>query len=183
MKVYTKTGDNGVTSLIGGKRVAKNHPRLEAYGTVDELMSHTALLMDMIESESDKQFLSWTLERLMVLSAMLATDENPTKKIPVLTTDDVHRIEQKIDEMEGLLEPLRSFVLPGGHPAVSQCHVARTVCRRAERVIVALEQEHETPPVANELINRLSDYFFVLSRKLAEDLHVKQKKWMPFADV
>ncbi|MDR1666715.1 MAG: cob(I)yrinic acid a,c-diamide adenosyltransferase [Bacteroidales bacterium] len=183
MKVYTKTGDKGDTSLIGGKRVAKNHPRLEAYGTVDELMSHTALLIDVIASESDRSFLWWTQERLMTLSSMLAADESADKKIPVLTPDDVIRIEQKIDEIARDLKPLCSFVLPGGHPSVSQCHVARTVCRRAERVIVSLEREYEVPSVVNRFINRLSDYFFMLSRKLAEDLHIIQKKWTPVVGI
>jgi cob(I)alamin adenosyltransferase len=179
MKVYTKTGDTGTTSLTGGKRVAKNHPRLEAYGAVDELMAHTALLMDMTDHNADKDFLLWTLDRLMVVSAMLSTDSDTVKKIPLLDAADMLRIEQKIDEMEKGLEPLRYFVLPGGHVAVSQSHVARTVCRRAERVIVALGQEHEVHPWVYEWMNRLSDYFFVLSRKLSKDLHVTVKNWIP----
>jgi cob(I)alamin adenosyltransferase len=179
MKVYTKTGDTGKTSLIGGKRVAKNHPRIEAYGTVDELMAHTALLMDMLNDDGDREFLLWALDRLMVAASVLAADEDSRKKIPALTAEDVIRVERQIDVMESSLDPLRSFVLPGGHIAVSQCHVARTVCRRAERTIVSLEQEYDLPLSVNEWINRLSDYFFVLSRKISKDLHVAVKNWTP----
>ncbi|MDR1673651.1 MAG: cob(I)yrinic acid a,c-diamide adenosyltransferase [Bacteroidales bacterium] len=177
MKVYTKTGDAGKTSLTGGKRVAKNHPRIEAYGTVDELMAHTALLMDMLDDDGDKKFLLWTLDRLMVVASVLATEEDSRKKIPALEEEDVIRVEQQIDGMECELEPLHSFVLPGGHIAVSQCHVARTVCRRAERTIVALEQDVPLP--VNEWVNRLSDYFFVLSRKISKNFHVAIKNWTP----
>jgi cob(I)alamin adenosyltransferase len=179
MKVYTKTGDRGKTALIGGKRVAKNHPRIEAYGTVDELMAHTALLMDLLETNDDKAFLLWVLERLMVVSSILAAEGDTAKKIPTLKAEDVVYVERKIDEMEGNLPPLRSFVLPGGHPAVSQSHVARTVCRRAERIIVAIETEIEVPATVNEYINRMSDYFFVLSRKIAKDKNITLKNWTP----
>ncbi|MDR3095160.1 MAG: cob(I)yrinic acid a,c-diamide adenosyltransferase [Bacteroidales bacterium] len=179
MKIYTKTGDKGTTSLIGGTRVAKNHPRLEAYGTVDELMAHTALLMDSINDADDKEFLLWTLERLMTLSSVLAAEGEMAKKLPSLLPEDVQRLEQKMDEMENGLEPLRSFVLPGGHPAVSQCHVARTVCRRTERLIVSVEENEDIPPIVNQYINRMSDYFFVLSRKIAKDLQISQKNWIP----
>ena len=178
MKIYTKTGDKGQTALIGGKRAAKNHPRIEAYGTVDELMAHTALLMDMLSDERDKDFLLWILDRLMTSASMLAVDGNRTKKTPELTTADATRIERRIDEMELGLEPMDCFILPGGHPAVSQCHVARTVCRRAERIIVGLAAEgYNVPAEIMEFINRLSDYFFVLSRKIAKDLNISIKKW------
>ncbi|MDR0815338.1 MAG: cob(I)yrinic acid a,c-diamide adenosyltransferase [Bacteroidales bacterium] len=179
MKVYTKTGDKGKTSLIGGTRVAKNHPRLEAYGTVDELMAHTALLMDSINDAGDKEFLLWTLDRLMTLASVLAAEGEVAKKLPLLLPEDVQRMEKKIDEMEGNLEPLRSFVLPGGHQAVSQCHVARTVCRRTERLIVSLEENDDIPPIVNQYINRMSDYLFVLSRKITKDLQIISKKWTP----
>jgi len=175
MKVYTKTGDNGQTALIGGKRVAKNHPRIEAYGTVDELMAHTALLMDLLTDECDKDFLLWILDRLMTASSVLAAEG---KQMLKLTTADATRIEQCIDEMESELEPLDSFIHPGGHPAVSQCHVVRTVCRRSERTIVDLtEGGYEVPEEVIVFINRLSDYFFVLSRKIAKDLNISIKKW------
>ena len=180
MKVYTKTGDKGHTALIGGKRVAKNHPRIEAYGTVDELMAHTALLMDMLADERDTEFLLWILDRLMTVSSALAADGDATKKMPQITAADITRIEHHIDEMEGGLEPMNSFILPGGHVAVSQCHVARTVCRRAERKIVALFDDGcQVAEEVTGFINRLSDYFFVLSRKIAKDFHISTKKWLP----
>ena len=180
MKVYTKTGDKGQTALIGGKRVAKNHPRIEAYGTIDELMAHTALLMDMLTDECDKDFLLWILDRLMTASSALAAEDNATKNIPKLTTSDITQIEQCIDEMETELEPMNSFILPGGHPAVSQCHVARTVCRRAERIIIGLTADgYEVPEEVTGFINRLSDYFFVFSRKIAKEMNISIKKWLP----
>ena len=180
MKIYTKTGDKGQTALIGGKRVTKNHPRIEAYGTVDELTAHTALLMDMLADEQDKDFLLWILDRLMTVSAVLAIEGDLTKKIPGLASDDVTRVEHRIDEMENGLEPIDSFLLPGGHPAVSQCHVARTVCRRTERKIVGMVDDgDDVPAEVSELINRLSDYFFVLSRKIAKNFNMSQKKWKP----
>jgi len=180
MKIYTKTGDKGQTALIGGYRAAKNHPRIEAYGTVDELMAHTALLMDMLTDERDRDFLLWILDRLMTASSALATEGDATKKFPQLTTANTTRIEQRIDEMENELEPTDSFILPGGHAAVSQCHIARTVCRRAERTIVNLTGNgYDVPDEIMLFINRLSDYFFVLSRKIAKDMNITTKKWLP----
>ena len=183
MKVYTKTGDKGQTALIGGKRVMKHHPRIEAYGVVDELMAHTALLMDMLTDECDRDFLLWILDRLMTVSSVLAADGDVAKKIPKLATADTTRMEQCIDEMERGLEPPDSFILPGGHAAVSQCHVARTVCRRAERKIVGLlVDNYEVSAEITGFINRLSDYFFVLSRKVAKDFNISTKKWTPVVD-
>ena len=180
MKVYTKTGDKGQTALIGGKRVAKNHPRIEAYGSVDELMAHTALLMDILTDSTDKDFLLWILDRLMTASSVLAAEGDVTKKIPQISTADTVRIEHRIDEIEGGLEPVDSFILPGGHPAVSQCHVVRTVCRRVERKIVGLADDgYDVPTEVTEFVNRLSDYFFVLSRKITKDLNISIKKWVP----
>ncbi len=182
MKIYTKTGDKGKTALVGGKRVAKNHPRIEAYGTVDELMAHTALLMDMLENQADKDFLLWVLDRLMTISSILAAEDDVVKQIPQLKEADVAGIEKRIDEMENGLQPLKSFILPGGHPVSSQCHVARTVCRRTERVIVDLETEYFVPDTVKEYINRLSDYFFDLSRKILKDFNITPKKWNPIVD-
>ena len=181
MKIYTKTGDSGQTALIGGKRVSKNHPRLEAYGTVDELMAHTALLMDMLPDESDRNFLLWILDRLMTASSELAIEGATNKKIPQITVADTSRLEDCIDQMDSQLEPPDCFILPGGHPAVSQCHVARTVCRRAERTIVNLtEVKFDIPQEVTRFINRLSDYFFVLSRQIAKKMNISTKKWVPF---
>ena len=184
MKVYTKTGDKGQTSLIGGKRVAKNHPRIEACGTIDELMSHTALLMDMLADEQDKDFLLWILDRLMTASSVMAAEGEITKKMSQIAKSDTLRIEHRIDTMESELEPLDSFILPGGNMAVSQCHVTRTVCRRAERIIVGISVDgYDIPEELTEFINRLSDYFFVLSRKIAKNLNVSIKKWFPVVNV
>jgi len=180
MKVYTKTGDRGQTALVGGRRVSKNHPRIGAYGAVDELMAHTALLMDMLEDEQDKNFLLWILDRLMTVSAALAAEGDVAKKMPEVAAADVTRVERRIDEMEDGLEPMSSFILPGGHPAVSQCHVARTVCRRAERKIIGLlDDGYDVAAEVTGFMNRLSDYFFVLSRKIAKDFNILLKKWKP----
>ena len=180
MKIYTKTGDKGQTALVGGKRVAKHHPRIESYGTVDELMAHTALLMDMLSDAHDRDFLLWISDRLMTASSVLAAEGDVTKKIPQITTADTTRIEHRIDEMETGLEPMDTFILPGGNLTVSQCHVVRTVCRRTERNIVSLaDGGYDVPPEVTEFINRLSDYFFVLSRKITKDLNISIKKWVP----
>jgi cob(I)alamin adenosyltransferase len=178
LKIYTKTGDKGQTSLVGGKRVNKNHPRIEAYGTVDELMAHTALLMDMLTNSGEKDFLLWVLERQMTASAVLAAEGEIAKKLPEISISDIAAIEIRIDEINSVLEAIDRFILPGGHVAVSQCHVARTVCRRAERKIFDLiENGYDVPTELNKFINRLSDYFFVLSRKIAKDFDVSTKKW------
>jgi cob(I)alamin adenosyltransferase len=166
MKVYTKTGDSGQTSLIGGKRVKKNHIRVEAYGTVDELMAHIALLMDMMADKNDKDFLIWILNKLVIISSILAVEGETSKKIPTITATDVELIENQIDNVQKDLEPVNNFILPGGNITASQTHVARTVCRRAERRICDLIDFGCVVPVeVSTLINRLSDYLFVLSRK------------------
>lgn len=182
MNVYTKTGDQGTTALIGGQRVPKNHPRIEAYGTVDELMSHTAVLMDILQDGQDKQFLLWILDRLMTMSSVLAAEGDVAKRMPTLKADDVIAVENRIDEMAGNLEPLKNFILPGGHPAASQCDLARTVCRRTERVIAGLPVNFRVPAETTKYINRLSDYFFVLSRKIMKDSNIVPKMWNPVVD-
>jgi cob(I)alamin adenosyltransferase len=180
MKVYTRTGDKGQTALIGGRRVAKNHPRIEAYGDVDELMAHTALLMDMLTDGHDREFLLWVLDRLMTASSALAAEGDVKKKIPQMAATDISKIEQRIDGMECELEPMDSFILPGGNVAVSQCHVTRTVCRRVERKIVGLINDgYDIPHEVTGFINRLSDYFFVLSRRIAKKLNISARKWVP----
>ncbi|MBN1989667.1 MAG: cob(I)yrinic acid a,c-diamide adenosyltransferase [Bacteroidales bacterium] len=180
MKVYTKTGDKGATSLIGGKRVPKNHPRIEAYGTVDELMAFVALLRDQEIDASTKAFLAEVLDRLMSCASVLAADCDDCKvKIPLILDSDIALIEKEIDAMDSVLPPLASFVLPGGHQAVSLCHVARTICRRAERLAIGVAEHNAIPENLIIFINRLSDYFFVLSRKLAKDLNILQIPWKP----
>ncbi len=178
MKIYTKTGDKGSTALIGGRRVPKDHPRIEAYGTVDELMSFTALLMDTYDNQSKNPFFHWILDRLMTIASLLASD-GPTEELPQLTTEDVQKLEQEIDRMEEKLPELKSFVLPGGHPVVSLCHVCRTVCRRAERTIIAVTEKSRTANPIIRFLNRYSDYLFVLSRLITKELGIKEITWKP----
>ena len=180
MKIYTKTGDKGTTSLIGGKRVLKHNPRIEAYGTIDELISHIGLLRDQPIDGQLKDVLLKVQDRLMVCAAVLATDcDDCTIKIPEIKDIDITFLEQEIDSMESELEPLRSFIIPGGHPIVSYCHIARTVCRRAERIAIKLTETSIVPDSTIKYINRLSDYLFVLARKLAKDFKVNEIPWQP----
>ncbi len=166
--IYTKTGDGGTTSLVGGTRVSKCHPRVEAYGTVDELNAHIGLLAEMIRDIDSRQFdlLKEVQQRLFVVQTLLATEKEVPFQLPQLPDTAVDEIEHQIDELQAQLPPFRSFVMPGGTLPSAQCHVARTVCRRAERCIVKLSEQS---PVDNRIaryINRLSDYLFVLSRHL-----------------
>jgi cob(I)alamin adenosyltransferase len=180
MKIYTKTGDKGTTSLIGGKRVSKYHPRIEAYGTVDELISYVALLRDQDIDHEIKLFLIEIQDKLMNCASILAADCTDCKvKIPLILPSDTQKVELEIDKFETLLEPLTSFILPGGHQAVSLCHVCRTICRRCERIIIKLSEETPVPEELIVYINRLSDFFFVLSRKIAKDLNIDQISWNP----
>jgi len=180
MKIYTKTGDKGTTSLIGGKRVAKYHPRIEAYGTVDELISNIGFLRDQDIDQETKRFLINIQDKLMNCASILAADCSDCKiKIPEIFPEDIYAVELEIDRMDTLLEPLTSFVLPGGHPIVSLCHICRTICRRSERIILKLAEETSVPENLVIYINRLSDFFFVLSRKSAKELNVEQISWKP----
>ena len=180
MKIYTKTGDKGTTSLIGGKRVSKYHPRIEAYGTVDELISFTGLLRDQNIDEETKSFLIEVQGKLMSCASILAADCIDCKvQIPVILPEDTKKIEIEIDKIDTLVEPLTSFVLPGGHQTVSLCHVCRTICRRCERIIIKLSEETPVPEEVIIYINRLSDFFFVLSRKMAKELNIEQINWNP----
>jgi cob(I)alamin adenosyltransferase len=178
MKIYTKTGDKGQTSLIGGKRVAKSHDRIEAYGTVDELLSYIGLVRDLVDSQHHKNFLITVQSRLMDCAAVLAADCDDCEfKIPEITDSDIHELEQEMDRMDAELEPIYNFVLPGGHPAISHCHIARTICRRSERVVVRLSEKYFVPEKVIKYINRLSDYLFVLSRLLTKDLNIEEIPW------
>jgi cob(I)alamin adenosyltransferase len=180
MKIYTKQGDKGYTSLIGGKRVPKTHIRIEAYGSVDELIAHIAMLKDLVRDEPVREFLLFIQERLMTCTAILAADcEDCGIKIPMITDADIYQLELKIDEMESTLPHLNSFILPGGNTASSQSHIARTVCRRAERQIISLSTELFVPDVVIKFINRLSDYLFVLSRKILQNNNQKDIPWIP----
>lgn len=182
MKIYTKTGDNGTTSLIGGTKVLKSNERIEAYGTIDELNAHIGLCRDLITDEHTRSMLKEIQDRLFTIGAALACDpDKETKmKIPDLHGADVDLLEKEMDKMDGQLEPLQKFILPGGHPTVSQIHIARCVCRRTERLVVNLlirDQEHETLII--QYMNRLSDYLFILGRYIAKALHVQETSWEP----
>ena len=158
----------------------KYHSRIEAYGSVDELMAHTTLLRDWVEDEDLKEDLLTILNVQMATASVLAADcDDCPVAIPVVGEEQVAFLEKKIDEMDATLEPLTSFLLPGGHPAVSQAHVARTVCRRTERIILKLSQEVNIQEDILRFYNRLSDYFFVLSRKIAHLLGLRQAPWKP----
>jgi cob(I)alamin adenosyltransferase len=176
-KIYTKTGDKGETSLFGGRRVPKSELRIDAYGTVDELNAHIGLLRDGIADEASRAVLLDIQNRLFVVGACLATDPEKSLSVPDLKPADIELLEARIDAMEQGLEPLKYFILPGGHPVVSQCHVARCVCRRAERLTVALHLVEPIDSLVLEYLNRLSDYLFVLSRHLGQLLGVAEIPW------
>ncbi|MCH4551261.1 cob(I)yrinic acid a,c-diamide adenosyltransferase [Aestuariibaculum lutulentum] len=187
MKIYTKTGDKGSTALFGGTRVPKHHIRIESYGTVDELNSHLGLIRDQNINADYKETLIHIQDRLFTVGAIMATDpekavlKNGKERlnIPKISEENIIRLEEEMDTMDAALPPMTHFVLPGGHQTVSFCHIARCVCRRAERLATAL---NDIEPVdANCLIylNRLSDYLFVLARKLSYDLQADEIKWIP----
>lgn len=183
MKIYTKTGDKGTTSLIGGKRIAKNHIRIEAYGTVDELIAQTGVVRDHLENRSLQDDLVSVQDQLMICAAILATDnDSKTTKIPKLSEERIVWLEKRIDTMEAKLKPLNNFILPGGHPAVSFAHVARTICRRAERCIISLSVASEVPDTIIMYFNRLSDYFFVLARFISLEFKADEIHWEPRLD-
>jgi cob(I)alamin adenosyltransferase len=187
MKVYTKTGDGGTTALFGGTRVPKDHARIESYGTVDELNSYIGLIRDQEINNHYKDILIEIQDRLFTIGAILATPpekevmkngELRLKKLGITETD-IELLENEIDAMEEKLPPMTHFVLPGGHQTVSYCHIARCVCRRAERLSVHLSHNEPVAEIAIKYLNRLSDYLFVLARKLSLDLSADEVKWIP----
>lgn len=187
MKIYTKTGDNGTTGLYGGNRVKKYNLRIESYGTVDELNAYIGLIKDQEISTSIKDSLLKIQNELFTLGAMLATPaEKETLKsgaerlnIPKIDSNSIVFLENEIDTMEEGLAAMTHFILPGGHQTVSFCHIARCICRRAERLCVALNDEETINNDILKYLNRLSDYLFVLARKLSKDLSVAEIKWIP----
>jgi cob(I)alamin adenosyltransferase len=180
MKIYTKTGDQGLTSLIGGTRVPKSSLRIDCYGTVDELNSYLGLLRDQDVNAPRRSLLKEIQDRLFTMGASLASDPDKSKmKIPDLHAEDVALLEREMDRMNEGLPELREFILPGGHPAVSFAHVARCVCRRAERLVIALQADAFVAELVAVYLNRLSDYLFVLSRQMAHDLGVEEVTWKP----
>lgn len=180
MKVYTKKGDTGTTQLIGGTRVLKSSLRIEAYGTVDELNSYIGLIRDQRISAQHGENLLEIQDRLFTMGSLLAVDVEGTKmQLPQLHDIDVKNLETWIDSMEEQLEPMTSFVLPGGHTTVSHTHIARCVCRRAERIVVDLSAHEPIAPIVLVYLNRLSDYLFVLSRAFTKELKAIEIPWKP----
>ena len=187
MKVYTKTGDSGTTALFGGTRVSKDHIRIESYGTVDELNSHIGLIRDQEMNQHFKDILIEIQDRLFTVGAILATP--PEKEVMKngelrlqklgIVESDIELLEKEIDAMEDSLPQMTHFILPGGHTTVSYCHIARCVCRRAERLAVNLSHIETIDEMALKYLNRLSDYLFVLARKLSSDLKADEVKWIP----
>ena len=179
-KIYTKTGDFGKTSLIGGTKVPKSHIRIESYGTVDELNSFIGLVSDQILDHHTKIILKEIQDRLFTIGSSLACDpeKEPLMRIPDLKESDINLLEREIDQMNELLPPMKNFILPGGHIAVSTTHVARCVCRRSERICVnMIENEMFVEMLVIKYLNRLSDYLFVLARYIAHLLNVEETPW------
>ncbi len=180
MKIYTKTGDKGLTSLIGGTRVPKSSLRIDCYGTVDELNSHIGLVRDQDVNATRRPLLKEIQDRLFTMGSALAADPEKSKmKLPDLHEADVTLLEDEMDRMNAELPELRAFILPGGHPAVSHAHVARCVCRRAERLVIHLREDSFVADLVVMYLNRLSDYLFVLSRQMSHDLGAEEVSWKP----
>lgn len=187
MKIYTKTGDTGSTSLFGGTRVAKHHIRINGYGTVDELNSWLGLLRDQEMNVHFREILITTQDKLFTVGAILATDPKKAQlksgkdrlNIPLISIADVEQLEKEMDTMNETMPPMTHFILPGGHTTVSYCHIARTICRRAERMVSLLHENEPVDGMVLTYLNRLSDYLFVLARKLSYDLKADEIKWIP----
>lgn len=182
MKIYTKTGDKGTTSLIGGTKVPKSHLRIEAYGTVDELNSYIGLCKDLLTDDKGQKILLEVQDRLFTIGSSLACDpiKEPKMQIPDLNENDVVFLEKEMDQMNEIVPPMKNFILPGGHPTLSQLHIARCVCRRAERCCVRLDLENlGVETIIIKYLNRLSDYLFVLSRFTGYNLNVEEIPWKP----
>lgn len=177
-RIYTKTGDKGETSLIGGERLKKHHLRIEAYGEVDELNSWMGLLRDQKIDAHPITVLLEIQDRLFTIGSLLASGNDHKMKLPKVKEEDITLLEKEIDAMELKIPPMKSFVLPGGNQVVSYCHIARCVCRRAERSVLRLASEEKVDEIIYKYLNRLSDYLFVLSRKLAQDLNATETPWV-----
>jgi len=181
MKIYTKTGDKGLTSLIGGTKVSKANERIEAYGTLDEFNSYIGLCRDLVNDEDSKNILQEVQDRLFTIGSSLACDpaKEPKMKIPDLKEEDVSLLEKEIDRMNEKLPEMKNFILPGGHATISHLHIARCICRRAERGCVRLSDIDEISPLIIKYLNRLSDYLFVLARFTSRQLGVAEIPWRP----
>ena len=187
MKIYTKTGDNGTTGLVGGTRIPKHDLRIDCYGTVDELNSYLGLIRDQTISDDSKTTLIKIQNQLFIIGSLLATDSEKLKDeskrkqlgITLLKSEAIVFLETEIDTMNSMLPPMTHFILPGGHQTVSFCHIARCICRRAERNISKLNTEQPIQPEILIYLNRLSDFIFVLARKLSKELYAEEIKWIP----
>lgn len=187
MKIYTRTGDNGTTSLFSGTRVPKHHIRIESYGTIDELNSHIGLVKDQDIQPETREILNRIQDRLFTIGSTLATEPEkatlksgkPRLNISGISEEDIFLLENEMDKMNEVLPEMTHFVLPGGHQAVSFCHITRCVCRRAERMATALYEISPFDELVLKYLNRLSDYLFVLARKLSQDLNAREVKWIP----
>jgi len=180
-KIYTKTGDKGETSLIGGSRVPKYHERIEAYGTLDELNSFIGLLCDQEIGSHYKDILLIIQDRVFTIESLLATEpgHEPDSPLPQMQEEDILLLENEMDKMNETLPPITSFILPGGHTIVSYAHITRCICRRAERLTIKLSTTSPVDPMLIRYLNRLSDYLFVLARKLASEMNIAEKVWKP----
>ncbi|MFB6306208.1 MAG: cob(I)yrinic acid a,c-diamide adenosyltransferase [Flavobacteriales bacterium] len=180
MKIYTKKGDEGETSLFGGKKVPKYSKRIHAYGTIDELNSWLGLLRDQVDENHESfEILVKIQEDLFIIGSVLATEpEKESSYIPDLESGDIQQLEDAIDNMEKSLPPMKNFILPGGNNSISYCHIARCVCRRAERECASILEENEAPLIM-KYVNRLSDFLFVLSRKWGKEMGIKEIPWKP----
>lgn len=180
MKIYTKTGDKGKTSLLGGTRVSKCDERINAYGTVDELNSFLGLVSDLDQDEIRSKFIRTIQSRLFTIGSSLAAETDKARNIkPDLEENDVIALEESIDMMNEALPQMKNFIIPGGHQLVSNTHIARTICRRAERLIIKLSETEDIEEIIIKYLNRLSDYLFVLARKQGFDLNVEEVPWKP----
>lgn len=178
MKIYTKTGDQGQTSLLGGSRVNKYNIRIESYGTVDELNSYIGIIRSSEISQKQKEALIEIQNKLFTIGSQLATEPGKENaNLPLIQDEDITFLEKGIDNMDSSLPPMKNFVLPGGHPVVAHCHVARCICRRAERLVTHLNDESMVPAIILIYLNRLSDYLFILSRKISDDLSAEEIPW------
>lgn len=180
MKIYTKSGDTGTTSLLSGKRVSKSHERIEAYGNIDELNGYIGYLAETKINENRKTFLRNIQKNLFVIGSALASGEDHSKiNIPEIYDKEVKKLEKEIDALDETLAPLKNFILPGGNQDICFAHIARTICRRAERSTVRLGEHEDVPQIIITFLNRLSDYLFILSRKMASDYNTEEVKWIP----
>jgi cob(I)alamin adenosyltransferase len=177
MKIYTKTGDKGETSLISGKRISKADIQIESYGNVDELNSHVGMLADMLLNDTHYNLLREIQDRLFIIGSMLANDpEKPFAKLPEIIAQDITDLENAIDNVNEYIPPMRAFILPGGYMSISQAHIARCVCRRAERGVIRLGEQFNEPLVV-QYLNRLSDFLFTLARHLHHTLNINEIAW------